>query len=500
MPLEPSDPIHLFLRAIERWPERIALEVAGERWSYRQLHERSNELANLLVEAGAERQRVAFPARRDGPWTYTAILAILKAGGSCVPLLPEGPIQRWNMMVERCGARFVIGSLEPSAMEMAFRATQPGLSWCHPGSVDVQATHYLPKETTANDEAYVMFTSGSTGGPKGVSVTRGNVAAYLRQFMTAYTFAPEDRFTQHFALPFDLSVHDLFVTWSNGACLCVPDDPGGLRAAAWARKERITVWFSVPSLAAVMRRTRALSPGSLPDLRYAFFCGEALLWDLITDWRLAAPNARVINLYGPTEATIAITAYEVDGPASPDGGLVPIGRPFGSNLVMIAPMEGMDTHEGELLLGGPQVAAGYISAPEATAKAFVQLPDTAGTWYRTGDRVRMGEDGTLHFIGRVDHQLKVLGHRIEPGEVDETLAPFLGGGNAVTVPVVLNGVTRLITFVDVPADVSTLLEHLRKELPAPFIPERIVVLNELPRTPNGKWDRSQLIRMAQDGQ
>jgi acyl-coenzyme A synthetase/AMP-(fatty) acid ligase len=249
-----------------------------------------------------------------------------------------------------------------------------------------------------------------------------------------------------------------------------------------------------------MRRARAISPGVLTELRYAFFCGEALLWELVNDWRLAAPHARVINLYGPTEATIAITAYEVDNVVPAAGGLVPIGRPFGSNLCMVAPLEGMDADQGELLLGGPQVAAGYINAPEATAKAFVQVPGKPGTWYRTGDHVRVDKEGVLHFIGRVDHQLKVLGHRVEPGEVDETLAGLLGGGNAVTVPVVLNGVTRLITYVDVPADLDHLLAHLREELPAHFIPERIVALDELPRTPNGKWDRPRLIRMAQDGQ
>ncbi|HMC97773.1 MAG TPA: amino acid adenylation domain-containing protein [Flavobacteriales bacterium] len=501
MPLEPFDPISLFVRSAERWPQRIALEVADGHWSYAELNDRSNALADTLVAAGAEGQRVAFVARRDGPWTYAAILAILKAGASCVPLLPEGPVQRWNTMLERSGASFILGSLHPSPAEVELRAQRQELTWCDPVSNDKPAPLFVPREVPTNAEAYVMFTSGSTGGPKGVSVTRRNVAAYLGQFLGEYRFTPEDRFTQHFALPFDLSVHDLFVSWSSGACLCVPSDAGGLRAATWARKERITVWFSVPSLGAVMRRARTLVPGSLPDLRYAFFCGEALLWELITEWQRAASNARIINLYGPTEATIAITAYEVAGPAPVEGGTVPIGRPFGANRVMVTPLDGTtDVNEGELLLGGPQIAAGYINAPEATARSFVQVPGKPGTWYRTGDHVRMDAAGVLHFIGRVDHQLKVLGHRVEPGEVDETLAGVLGGGNAVTVPVVLNGVTRLITYVDVPADVDRLLGHLRNELPTHFVPERIVVLDELPRTPNGKWDRPRLIHMAQDGQ
>lgn len=500
MPLDPFDPIHLFKRAVQRDPDRIALEVEGRSFSYRELEERSNALANNLVAAGAEGQRVAFAARRDGPWAYVAILAILKAGASCVPLLPEGPIQRWTMMMERCGARFILGSPEPSTIEVAFRSQRADLHWCAAHAEEQRLGIFEPREILADSEAYVMFTSGSTGGPKGVSVLRRNVAAYLRQFLSVYAFVPQDRFSQHFALPFDLSVHDLFVTWTSRACLCVPADAGGLRAAAWARRERITVWFSVPSLAAVMRRTRALVPGSLPDLRYSFFCGEPLLWELVADWQQAAPNSRVVDLYGPTEATIAITAYEVSGLASKEGGLVPIGRPFGTNLTMLDRLDGMDESEGELLLGGDQVAAGYINAPEATTRSFIRMPGVDGRWYRTGDHVRMRADGVLQFIGRVDHQLKILGHRIEPGEVDETLVMVLDGGNAVTVPVVLNGVTRLVTYIDVPADVNALLEHLREQLPAPFVPERIAVLDELPRTPNGKWDRPRLIRLAQDGQ
>lgn len=500
MPPESFDPILLFQRSAERWPEHVALEVGGRSLSYRELDERSNALANKLISLGAEGQRVAFAARRDGPWAYVAILAILKAGASCVPLLPEGPSQRWEMMLERCGARFILAAPEPSSLEHEIRELHPELLCCDIYDPDERLVLSEPIVASGTHEAYVMFTSGSTGGPKGVSVLRSNVAAYLRQFLSEYGFVPEDRFSQHFALPFDLSVHDLFVTWGSGGCLCVPSDPGGLRAAAWARRERITVWFSVPSLAAVMRRTRALSPDSLPDLRFAFFCGEALMWELISDWRRAAPNARVINLYGPTEATIAITAYEVTGTAPVEGGLVPIGRPFGTNETMLDRLDGMAEGEGELLLAGEQIAAGYINAPEATARAFVSMPGSSGRWYRTGDHVRVTDDGELQFIGRVDHQLKVLGHRVEPGEVDETLAGVLAGGNAVTVPVVLGGVTRLITYVDVPAEVGALLDHLRERLPAHFVPERIIVLDELPRTPNGKWDRPRLIRMVQDGQ
>lgn len=490
------DPIDLFRRSVQRWPDRPALSVAGEQLTYAELDRRSDRIAHALLRAGAGGQRVAFIARRDGPWAYTAILGILKAGAACVPLLPEGPEERWRLMLDRCEARFGLASPSSSGEEQRLCAERSAMHWC--GSADIleDPGPVPPVAITPDMDAYVMFTSGSTGGPKGVAVSRGNLAAYLEHLLPRYDFRSEDRFTQHFALPFDLAMHDLFVCWASGACLCVPTDPGGLRAAAWARAEDITVWFSVPSLGAVMRRARTLAPGSLPALRYAFFCGEALPWELVRDWRSAAPGARIINLYGPTEATIAITSYEVD-PTMPIGsGAVPIGRPIGRDRVTVVPVDGLPANEGELALSGPQVTAGYIHAPEITARAFVHLPGKEGRWYRTGDHVRLDDEGVLHYVGRIDHQVKILGHRIEPGEVDEALMRILGGGNAVTVPVAVQGTARLFTFIDVPADVPALMERLRAELPAAFIPERIVVLDALPRNANGKWDRPQLIRMA----
>ncbi|MDX9749533.1 MAG: amino acid adenylation domain-containing protein [Flavobacteriales bacterium] len=492
------DPISLFLRAAAAYPERPALAVAGTTWTYAELHDRSDRLAAGLLDAGAQGRRVAFVARRDGPWAYAAVLGILKAGGSCVPLHPDGPGDRWQLMLERCEAQVGLVQEPGAGPEPDLMAANGAMRWLTGRQAPLSAP--LPARVPRpEDEAYVMFTSGSTGGPKGVGVSRGNLAAYLAHLPPMYPFGPDDRFTQLFALPFDLSMHDMFVCWASGACLCVPPVDGGLRAAAWARDEGITVWFSVPSLAGVMRRMRALSPGSLPALRFAFFCGEALPWELVNDWQRAAPHARIINLYGPTEATIAITAHEVRPDAMETTGLVPIGRPIGTDRAEVLPMDGLPHGEGELVLCGPQVTTGYINAPPATERAFVRLPGRDGLWYRTGDHVRQGPDGVLHYVGRIDHQVKVLGHRVEPGEVDEALMRALDGGNAVTVAAVVHGTARLFSFIDVPADVNALMERLRAELPAPFVPERITVLDQLPRNANGKWDRPRLMQIAHEG-
>jgi non-ribosomal peptide synthetase component F len=339
------------------------------------------------------------------------------------------------------------------------------------------------------EEAYVLFTSGSTGGPKGVSVSRANVAAYLGHLLTAYDFDEHDRFTQFFALTFDLSVHDLFVCWGAGACLCVPQDDSALRTAAFVRDEHISVWFSVPSLPALMQRMRGLKPDALPRIRYAFFCGEGLPYETARAVTVAAPNARLINLYGPTEATIAITSHEPPREQLDRPGLVPIGNVFPGHKAII--------DNEELCVSGPQISNGYIGLPEVNADRFSDITGTSERWYRTGDRARMDPDGTLHYLGRIDHQLKLAGHRVEPGEVDDLLAPLLNGGRAVTVPVEEGGAMRLVTFIDVQHDTSALLAHCRAHLPVYMVPERIIFRTELPLTAHGKLDRQHLVTLAQ---
>jgi amino acid adenylation domain-containing protein len=417
-------------------------------------------------------------ARKEAA-SYAAVLGILKAGGAYVPLPADGPVLRWHQMLAKAEVGFVLGQLDVAHDLICIP---------FPEFPDGDLPAWVPQ--AQREEAYVLFTSGSTGGPKGVSVSRANVASYLKHLLTWCTFTEEDRFTQFFALTFDLSVHDLFVCWGAGACLCVPGEDAALRAASFARDANITVWFSVPSVAALMQRMRSLSPHALPTLRYAFFCGEALSTALASAFAQAAPHAHLFNLYGPTEATIAITAYAWDRNAPGNTPVVPIGKPFPGHRVRL--------EEGELLVAGPQISTGYVNDAAATERSFVQLPDGDERWYRTGDRASMDELGDLHFQGRIDDQVKVLGHRVEPAEVDHVLRPMLNGGSSATVPVRSAHATRLVTFVDVPVEVRTLMELCRTSLPAHMVPERIIVLPELPLTAHGKVDRKQLIERAAD--
>jgi amino acid adenylation domain-containing protein len=472
------DPIALFHRSADKWPDREALRIAGSSFTYAELDRWSDAIAAALVGAGASQERVALVAHQQAG-SYAAILAVLKTGCAYVPLHPDGPAARWERMVQTCGARFIVG--DAPAVGGLQRVPDPGLN----RSITARAA------VRSGGEAYVLFTSGSTGGPKGVSVSRKNMAAYLGHLLTAYDLNERDHFTQFFALTFDLSVHDLFVCWGAGACLCVPLDHDVLRTAAFIRDERITVWFSVPSLPALMERMRTLKPDAFPSIRHAFFCGEGLPHDTVRAFASAAPNARLTNLYGPTEATIAITSYDMERTSLDRKGLVPIGKPFPGHKAII--------DNEELCVSGPQITNGYLGLPDANAASFTDITGTGERWYRTGDRARMDTDGTLHYLGRIDHQVKVAGHRVEPGEVDELLAPLLSGGRAVTVPVHESGAVRLVTFIDVQHDIAELLSHCRAHLPTYMVPERILVREQLPLTKHGKTDRQQLIAIAQHG-
>src|SRR5262249_24212385 len=246
-----------------------------------------------------------------------------------------------------------------------------------------------------SDGAYLLFTSGSTGAPKGVLIRHDNAVAYIGNVLDRYRPSPEDRFTQLFDFSFDLSVHDMFLCWSAGACLYCPPPTALAGLRDFVREHELTFWFSVPSTAAYMSRMKMLRAGAFPSLRMSLFCGEAMPASLASAWRTAAPNSVIENLYGPTEATVAFTVYRLsdgDFGARDDQPIVPIGLPLPGQYAAVIDADGgvvPDGQPGELCLGGSQVADGYWRMPEVTATRFrspVGLPDDAPCrWYRTGD-------------------------------------------------------------------------------------------------------------------
>jgi amino acid adenylation domain-containing protein len=361
---------------------------------------------------------------------------------------------------------------------------------------------------SAGDIAYLLFTSGSTGEPKGVPISQGNVRAYLEWVGGNFPVTEHDRFSQEFDLTFDLSVHDMFVCWEHGAALYSVPEKSVMAPAKFIRAHELTMWFSVPSVAGLLAKMRLLTPGCFPSLRGSLFCGEPLPAAYAEAWQAAAPNSIVANLYGPTETTIAITHYRWEGKRSPAecvNGIVPIGRAFegqdarvtGPQGTAVAPEE-----SGELCLSGSQVAGGYWNNPEKTRERFVRLPGAGErAWYRTGDLVRQDAAGNLCYLGRIDDQVKIRGYRVELQEIESVLRRACGTQQVVSVPWPVHdgsaqGVVAFVSGVEA-LDQDRVLSYCNDLLPEYMVPKNIYVLEELPLNQNQKIDRRRLAQLLE---
>lgn len=512
-----------FLRSVAAFPDRPALTVNGEPWTYRRLYARAAAVAQALAGADqTERPLTAVLASRSST-AFAGVLAALLRGGGYVPLNPAFPAQRNRGMLERAACACVVVDargqaqleelLDGLALPRTFvlpeceDASALAARWpAHRflGAADLGAADsYRPVPADPGAPAYLLFTSGSTGVPKGVAVSHRNVRHFLDVVVERYGITEHDRLTQMFDLTFDLSLFDMFVAWERGACVCCPTLQERALPGRFLRQSGATIWFSVPSTGLQMQRLRLLGDGQYPALRLSLFCGEALTADLAAAWARAAPNSVVENLYGPTELTIACTAYRWDAACSPsevEHGVVPIGEPLTSLTALVADET---LHEvapgeiGELLVSGPQVALGYWQDTATTARAFVVPPGREAVFYRTGDRVRRPRraGGPLIYLGRIDHQVKIQGYRVELGEIEAAVREESGVDLAVAVgwPRSQAGAESVVVFLEDAVDSSALRERLRARLPRYMVPERFVSLDRLPLNANGKVDRKTLL-------
>jgi amino acid adenylation domain-containing protein len=489
-----------FLRSAERVPHAHAVDEAGAVTTYEALRRQAFGIAGALVRAEPDNGSglTAVLGERKAE-TFAAILGALLQGDGYVPLNPRYPPSRNRELVERSGCRKLVVSKDcrTAAEEMMAGMASPPRLVVAADATDAEPIR-KPADPAGHDLAYVLFTSGSTGRPKGVPVSHANVRAFLDAVATRYDLGARDRFSQLFDLTFDLSVFDLFAAWDHGACVCTPGERHRLDPSDLVRDGELTVWFSVPSVAALMGRFGALKPDAFPTLRLSLFCGEALPAALADAWAIAAPNSAVENLYGPTEATVACTVHRWAPNSAPGAnGLVPIGRPFGETTVAVVDenLHTVPTGEpGQLLLGGAQVVSGYLDDEEASARAFVVSNGVSG--YLTGDRVMEPAQGApLEYLGRFDSQIKVLGHRVELGEVEAVIREE-AGADAVAVgwPRTETGAAGIVAFVaDDTLDTVELRRALMARLPNYMVPRELRTLAELPLNANGKRDRNVLI-------
>jgi amino acid adenylation domain-containing protein len=520
-----------FLRSARQFPSRAALEVENRVITYSDLRQRAFRLAASLQKHHVSDQPplTAVFAYRSAT-AYAGVLAALFRGHGYVPLNRTFPPERSKLMLERSGCRtLIVDELSASQLPKVLQGLTSKLvivmpdqpktrefAACWPqheilGSNDLDnGEGFDPIASLPDDIAYLLFTSGSTGTPKGVMVTHRNVRSYLKNVIPRYGICETDRCSQIFDFTFDLSVHDMFVTWERGACLCCPSQKALIKPGGFIVASNLSTWFSVPSTAVFMKRLGMLKGDMYPNLRLSLFCGEALPMDVARAWSDAAPNSVIENIYGPTELTIACTAYRWGRDHSPEEcelGLVPIGEPFADMEALVVNESLEEVPEetaGELLMAGPQVTLGYWRDPEKTVRSFIVPPGSAKTYYRTGDRVRRRARGKpFVYLGRVDNQIKILGHRVELGEVEAVLREESGIDGVVAVgwPMLPSGAGGIEAFLQTEeTDLASLRNRLSKRLPSYMVPRRIHLLRAVPLNSNGKFDRKALFAMLEEKQ
>ncbi|HEV7365958.1 MAG TPA: amino acid adenylation domain-containing protein [Gemmatimonadales bacterium] len=511
-----------FLASAAAHPQATALAVQGVTRTYGELETTARIWAQAIGEAlGRRPERVGIFGYRSEV-SYAGVLAALFGGATFVPLNRTFPPARTRRMIEAANLDAIIvdqsSSVQLTEILKGLRPTpllllpeNEAREFSAPGRVVLGKSELAGVSPLAalppvipSDIAYLLFTSGSTGVPKGVPVTHGNVLHFIDVITDRYGITPADRFSQTFDQTFDLSVFDLFVAWERGASVYAMQPLELLAPTRFVTRNELTVWFSVPSIPALMRKKGFLKPGGFPSLRLSLFCGEPLPVASAEAWQQAAPNSILENLYGPTELTIACLLHRWDPERSPAlcvNGMVPIGRPFpglGAMLLDDDLRPITDGGAGELCVCGPQTVPGYWQDDAKTAERFVSVrvsPSITVRVYRTGDRAARHPSGDYVYLGRVDHQIKVLGHRVELGEIEAALRADAAVVEAIAVgwPVEEGTAHGIVAFVSGSGiDQGRLLEAVRAKLPDYMTPREIRVIDTMPLNPNGKIDRNAL--------
>lgn len=500
--------VRAFHERVLEAPDHPAIVYRDAVFSYARFEDATARLAAWLGACGIGRgDRVAVLGGRS-PSAICGIHAACWAGAAYVPLNRSQPPARLaSLLAQARPSALIVDADSYDQLEALPRNALPGLVMHVSGDLSGAFSSHAPlAEPVAmrmDDTVYVLFTSGTTGDPKGVMLGAENVHAFMDGVNERYHLGREDRVAQFAEYSFDASVFELFLPLRTGATLFILDTADKLAPARFMAEHRINVWQMVPSAAAIMSRLKQLQPGVFRHLRLTLFGGEALPVEIVEEWRRAAPQSVIENIYGPTEVAVNCLVEDCTEliRATPGRNFVSIGVPHPDMLALVVDEKGhflADGEPGELVLSGPQVSQGYWARPDLTRERFRTLehPDYGERlFYFTGDQALRDDEGRLHCLGRVDNQVKINGYRIELEEVDSHLRGVCGTQEAITVAwPIRNGVAQgLVAFVG-PCEPSEaeIKRALKAALPTYMLPRRVVKRSALPLSAHGKLDRRAL--------
>ncbi|MBE6319858.1 MAG: amino acid adenylation domain-containing protein [Bacteroidales bacterium] len=470
-----------------------AFLINNQYYTYLQFAQRISAIREEICKLQSNEQVFAL-AIHDDLDTYASIFALWMEGKAYVPLHPNQPLERNLNIIQQVGLSNVLDSADTSVFE------NYSLNIMHTSQYEY-TTDYLDNwiETSDDALAYILFTSGSTGVPKGVQITRGNIAAFMDSFWkTGINITEEDRCLQVFDLTFDVSVQSYLVALTRGACVYTV--PYGqvkyLYAASLIQEYKITFGAMAPSMLTYLRPY--FDEFDATSMRTTILTAEACPVDLMEDWYKCAKNTEIYDFYGPTEATIYCTYYHLnrDGNNLSQNGIISIGRPMANVQAIIMREDGqlvVGQEKGELCIAGGQVTPGYWNNEEKNASSFFARDGIR--YYHTGDLCYWDESGNILYCGRIDQQAKIQGFRVELGEIEYHAREFYNKEYRVVAIAFDNAqkLTEIALFVEsTDQETQDLLVYLRSKMPHYMIPSRIIFEPNFPLNKSEKIDRNSL--------
>ena len=489
----------------------VAVKIQDNTITYQELLDKARQVATALKNHGANKEAVGIVGQRHMD-SYVGVLGVMLADCYYVPINPKLSKDKIVSIINDSNIKLLVGDVDNFSRIEKY-LTDVDYNKLIPSELlhSIIANDDIFNNTRTDELAYVLYTSGSTGHPKGVKVSHANVISFLANMKSIYPIKAGFRASQMFDFSFDPSVSDMFFTWYMGGTLCVPLEEEVMTPYDFIRRERINFWNSVPSIVGFMKKMGYLSNGAFPSIEYSMFCGEQFPKHYADSWNIAAPNSTIENLYGPTEATIYTSRYLYSKSKEKElfcNNIIPIGKAFPSMRIEII-NESSDRKNsgeiGEIVYKGPQITQGYLNDENKTNYVFVQFDwDKSGDiWYKSGDLGFLNESGSIECIGRKDNQIKLGGRRIEIGEIEAVLSKFTLLQDVVVVAIknddqITTGCVAFTMSKINKEEQMRIRQESMQHLEQVFFPKKIITIDEFPRSPSGKIDRKALSLKAQN--